>query len=313
MEPARLTLSCDHVAEARGSFAALGRTEECGKMHATPRIAILTALTLLPWGAAIADTPRSYDSFPSLNRRFELRLTSPHNPSGQIWSLIELRNRQVLYTVEAPFEYRYVVVSDDGRGLAALDYFPDKRPTRDTVLLDFYDDGRRVASYSFGELVPNVRYVAQTMSHFLWFTEMLPGRGSGKLALVDGAGNLTLTTLDLTTHVFDLRSGRLLLKQCYGGVPVSGVALSGPMRLLPPAISGASRRRFLIQPRCALCGAAGPPAPVEFDVPHDFKAPPMFEWLLDQDLRPNAEHWATVVVRDGHLVSVLDLRSEACQ
>jgi hypothetical protein len=273
------------------------------------RGAVGAVIAALLGTAAQADVPRSFDAFQSRNHRFEFRLTSSRESPRPSWSMIDRATGRTRFALEGRFDTEYVVVSDDGRGLAALTRFPARHPVGGTVLLEFYADGRRVAAYAFGQLVGDARFITPTVSHYLWFTAMLPGWPQADL--LDQDGHLLLTTLDLTTHVFDIRSGRRLQQRCFEGIPPGARTLSGKIRALP-ALGDETQRRFVVESRCTLCGSSGQPATVEFEVPPGFEVPTSFEWLIDPYRPPNSENWATVVLSDDRLVGVIDVLPLAC-
>lgn len=266
---------------------------------------------LLAPGAALADTPRSFDRFESRDHRFELRLATPRKPPIQSCSMIEVGTGRSFYHDEDRFDSQYVVVSDDGRGCAVLAYFPLERPAADTVVREFYGDGRFVANYAFGQLVNDVKFIRPTVSHRRWFTTHLDG--SHEDDLVDRDGHLILTTFDLTTHLFDLRTGQRVGQRCYAGLPAGVSAYSGIVRALAPPIDEPNRR-LVIKSGCALCGSGRQRQAVEFELPADLAEPLFHEWLANRYILPNTEGEATVLLRDGRLIGVWRaFISEACR
>jgi hypothetical protein len=243
--------------------------------------------------------------FRSGNGRFELRATSDYYAKPRTWNLFDLQTREVRYTIREDLVAPWWLVSGDGHSLVALDLdagsWKDGGPKR---ALEFFVDGEMTLAYTLAQLLPD-RSLVREMTDFypVWTADMLPGLLPHTPPLVERAGTVSFTTIDLTVHEFEIRGGKSLRTRCDSRIPDGAEAFVGDWHLVTPAIESLTSRRFAGKGQ-GLCGT--PSREVVFDVPKSFTTPSRWEWLTDEALLPNVDQRGAVIVRNGEIVGILD-------
>ncbi len=149
-----------------------------------------------------ADEPRFNEVFTSTNDKFELRL----NIEEGDWSLIEKSTRKELYRLKGNISSMSVLVSDDGESVIAIDDYSEQEPENNSDVLIFYRNGKQIKTHKLKEVIEDIKFVSQSVSHFRWLF-----KNQKEFSVADS--KINLTTFEMNNLVFDIETGNLLKKE----------------------------------------------------------------------------------------------------
>lgn len=161
----------------------------------------LLILALMPF-VVRADEPRFNEVFTSTNDKFELRL----NIEEGDWSLIEKSTRKELYRLKGNISSMSVLVSDDGESVIAIDDYSEQEPENNSDVLIFYRNGKQIKTHKLKEVIEDIKFVSQSVSHFRWLF-----KNQKEFSVADS--KINLTTFEMNNLVFDIETGNLLKKE----------------------------------------------------------------------------------------------------
>jgi hypothetical protein len=232
---------------------------------------VVLAATASP---ARADEPRSQRSFSSGGGRYELVPTDARRATWTLWdratgeARYELRDdvkdwwkrkdeRFANAQVPGELASQTVLVSEDGTTVVALNDWPEsleapgERGAPDLPWLRFYREGALVKAYRRSEFLRNDCSLSQSVSHYRWLLEPVPGTFPPR--------ELVFTTSDLTTFRLDAHTGALLAREIPGELRTGALLVMGEVRKRGPG------KRAVVVSR-AIVGAASAGDVIDFAV-----------------------------------------------
>lgn len=245
------------------------------------RFLLLGIMFLAPL-TAMADEPRHSRLFKSPNGRYELRYVSGQS-AQQKWSLRDKVTKDVRYHITAQLSSMTVLVSDDGITLVAVDDYSEREPSTDLEVLLFYREGKLVKKYLLGELLDDVSNISSSVSHFQWLF------GREPLSISDS--RLNLTTFELVHYAFNTEKGHVLKKE-------QDSALSDDALYVYGKVTRLGQRRYQMEVCHVVQGGVPAGGKVEFEAERD-------DLLL-------TNQYHTVIIKDGRLIAVKDVRLNSC-
>ncbi len=264
----------------------------------------IVLLLLIVATLAIADEGRLVRSFMSSNGRYEFKVTTPsqRDPttgawSTEVWSLSDKRSGQILFKLAGLFGSRTALVDSSGRSLVVVADYNDSPVADDLDVVELYRDGALLTRYTLSDLAKDTRHVSHSASHFDWCF------GPLKAGLT--LSTFSLTTYELVTHVFDLKTGALSSSTRDPILTYGTEYVYGP-------ITRVGRRRYAIDVRCTLFGDVPCGSKIEFtqgsELPRASSA-----WPIVRRRLTSSDRYIGVIVRDGQYVGHTEVIFNACE
>lgn len=238
------------------------------------RLLKISLLLVLATFAVMADQPRHRSLFTSANGLYEARLGNDRQ-----WQVVEKRPGKILYSFSNQIGERVwlssmtLLVSDDGRYVAAIDDYSEQDAPNPEVLY-FFENGQNTKSYKLDELI-NPKFITYSVSHFRWCS-WLPKT----LKIVNNTVEIKSNELVLLT--FDLSSGKLVKK-------VDDELLQNGSIFVYGTFSKLGKDQYQVKVICSIKGNIKPSESITFTAPK-------LEWLRDGE-------YGSWIFRDGKLVS----------
>lgn len=191
-----------------------------------------------------ADEGRYRKSFKSESNEFELRILGHKYgmvkfPNGKkyetivetTWGLYDLMSGRQMYAVKGDFSSKTVLVSNDGKYLIVIDDYSVENPSPELKVLEFYAEGKHLNSYALGELLCSYLNISESVSHFDWFADYKLVNAPDMKFNYD-FGKLIITTYELISYTFDVKTGEILKKELSPAVNKSSALVYGDVRYL---------------------------------------------------------------------------------
>ena len=198
------------------------------------------------------------------------------------WVVSDVATGDKLYSLDAEFRSRTFFIEDNGRSVIEV---MDNRGTWSPFLpaLVFYREGVETSSYLLSELLPEHIPVASTLEPLQWLVEEPKVQGS----------MVSLKTLDLVTHHFDLQTGAQLSRELDSRLLNGELYLTGRVTQL-------GRDRYLIRCECPLSAQIETGTEIEFTWPRSRKDRSILEGRSDRRLESGDY---SMIVREGECVA----------
>jgi hypothetical protein len=244
------------------------------------RLLTVAALVLVP-SSIMADQYRHHASFLSSDGRYQLKRTA------QAWTLVDLQGGNQLYSISGRFASKTVFVEEQGRSIAVVDDYSEAPWASDVPVLEFYSNGRPLSQFTLGELLSERLPVSLSASHFTWFI--------GEPQVVEST--LVLTTYELVTYTFDLKTGQRLSRERDQRLSDDAVYAYG-------RVSKDSREEYRMEVVCPLSPQIAVGSEIKFRLRESKTSRPISSnsqpWGVDK-LKSNAYY--AVIIQNGEYVA----------
>lgn len=200
-----------------------------------------------------ADQPRYNEVFTSKNGKFQLKYQSDERliRDGE-WILQEMESGKEIYRLTGNYlQSMTVLVSDDGKSVAAIDDYSTQNYENNPEILIFYKNGKKLKSYKLDEIYNKHKFLIVSTSHFRWTFEY-----EKTFSIKDS--KLNLTTYDLNNYIFNVESGRILKKE-------RDKILSGDAVYVFGEIEPLGEDKYAIQAGCVIYGKAEKESRIVFE------------------------------------------------
>lgn len=131
------------------------------------RLTLLILFILMPI-EVFSDQPRHRFEFKSENGKFEFKMVDGKY-DDQYWSVFEVETGKALYDINEYLSPMSIFLTNDGKGIVAIDDYSEKDDSAGLEVLFFYRDGVLVTKHKLGELFDDPQTLHYSASHFRWY------------------------------------------------------------------------------------------------------------------------------------------------